>query len=59
MFIILVQILTLIINSESYLTVGSQKKLCEDLIIMGRKLQDLSERVANIDKGQSNKLLKF
>ena len=35
---------------------GSQKELCAEIIVMGKKVQDLSERVAKLDNGKIHSL---
>ena len=37
-------------------TVRSQKELCSEIIVMGKKVQDLSERVAKLDNGKIHEL---
>jgi hypothetical protein len=43
-------------ESSSVSTVSSQKELCSDIIVMGKKVQDLSERVAKLDNGKIHTL---
>ena len=43
-------------DTSTVSTVSSHKELCAEIIAMGKKVQDLSERVAKLDNGKVHTL---